>query len=490
LLLFLSSLVVIPLAILRATWKPLWFDEILTRQMCRLPSMAVVIQALFAGADGQPPAFYLVTRACVAVLGDRALALRLPGMVGMFIACVALFRMASRMATRIWGAAAVAFFLTTYINRYIVEGRPYGLMIGASAMALLCWLEYAQSERRLWVLGLFFSLGLAVSFHYYGFLLAIPLGVAECVRTWENRRVDPWVWSALSLGVLPLPFHYEVVRYSLKHYSSGAWNSPDQTSLLATYQGLILKGVWAGLFLVLALAIGALIPAETRSKQDSTTAPRASEVALWIAVLALPLAGFVLAVAVTGMITPRYLLATNLGMAVILAALGNKLSRRSALTGTIMLVLLGGQFLLRLGTDVRISSPTRPGRRTFSALSLAQRDDLPLVVAEATTFLDWYNAAPPRVPPRVLLTDDAAELKFTGMNSFSVQMPAGVAFFGWPVYAWKDFTAAHRSFLVVWTKSLPGWILQKAREDGGNARLLQTDGSYALYLVELPVAGR
>jgi hypothetical protein len=448
-----------------------------------------------------------LTRALVAIGGDNALALRLPGLFGVWLAGVALFRIVSRFTSPVWGAAAVAFLLRTLAYDYTVEARPYGWVLGCSAVALLCWQEYAEigasddpAQKRPvrwpWALGLFFSLGLVVTCHYYGFLIAIPLGVAEGVRTWENRRVDWLVWSALVLAVLPLPLHIGLVRHTLVHYTIGQGYSQDESTLGDLYNDLLGRpGMQACLFLAVLAALVSWLAAAPKPEENSTPVPRLSQAALWIFVLALPIAGRTLAVTVTGAIVHRYVLATTLGMAVAFAVLGYRLCRRFALAGAILVGVLGWGFLLQSQSNMRGARRFRPGQRKFPDIAFASRDGLPLVMNEPLPFLDWENAAP-RVPPRVFLA--RAELgESRDPPPLEPILLTGAPFFGWHVQTWKEFTAAQRAFLVVsklptassgrWSSNpVKGWTIQKALEERGNIQMLKLEGDYTLYLVQLP----
>ncbi len=486
LLFFLFSTALLPAAALRAAWQPLWFDEIVTRFVALLPSFSEVVRALSAGTDQQPPLFYVLTRAACAVGGDHALALRIPGIVGFWVACLALFRMASRLTSPAWGAVAVAFFLTSGAEPYLVEARPYGLLLGFSAAALLCWQEYSRNRTWPWAFGLLLTLSLTVTVHYYGFLLAIPIGVAECLRNWENRRVDPWTWGALILGVAPLPFHYGLVRDSMKLMSGAPWNGVDKLTLSALYSELAEKGALAGVFLILAVSASLFLRTKDDRKPENTGSrwPSCPESALWVVLVALPLAGLAIAFLATRRISPRYVISSILGMSVAFAVIGHKLSRGSVLAGTLLVTLLGGQSLHESVQQLRRASQARPQRRSFPALAFANRDGLPLVVGDLFLFADWYNAAPPRVPPRLFLVDTEAEMAHIQTDSASVHMPISAPFVGWPVSTWKDFTSTHRSFLLV--SQLQGWVLAKAIDEGGKCQVLQVEDPLTLYLIELP----
>ena len=82
--------------------RRLWFDEVYTDYMCRLPDLAAVWSALKEGADFNPPLFYIATRASLSALGGGLLGIRLPAVVGFLVMCSACsgsFRVGVRPAT-------------------------------------------------------------------------------------------------------------------------------------------------------------------------------------------------------------------------------------------------------------------------------------------------------------------------------------------------------------------------------------------------------
>ena len=59
---------------LRAAHMPLWFDEILTILIARLPRVSDILAACADNADGTPPGFYLTVRAMLRLGWNDSLA--------------------------------------------------------------------------------------------------------------------------------------------------------------------------------------------------------------------------------------------------------------------------------------------------------------------------------------------------------------------------------------------------------------------------------
>src|SRR2546423_1881700 len=76
------SIVFVGFTALRALAKPLWYDELFTYYMSRLPGIKSMWSAVKEGADLNPPLLYLATSAAQRVFGDGLIATRLPAILG------------------------------------------------------------------------------------------------------------------------------------------------------------------------------------------------------------------------------------------------------------------------------------------------------------------------------------------------------------------------------------------------------------------------
>jgi hypothetical protein len=166
-----------------ASRKPMWNDELFTYFIAQAPTISGIWSALLTGADQNPFPFYVLTRGSLALFGVREWSLRLPEMVGVWIAGVCLFHIVARRSSSMYGFVAMICLFVTGANVYSYEARPYGLALACGALAWLCWQLTAEGRSRPWSLvGLWGSLSAAVCCHYYAVFVFVPLVVGEVVR--------------------------------------------------------------------------------------------------------------------------------------------------------------------------------------------------------------------------------------------------------------------------------------------------------------------
>src|SRR5207237_1162969 len=111
--------------------------------------------------------------------------------LGFWLMTVCIFRFVSRRCPPIYAAAAMIFPLITSAFYYACEARPYALVMGFTALALVCWQQILENERRtISLFGLWFSLSACICLHYYAILIWIPFGLAELARLRSRKRPD------------------------------------------------------------------------------------------------------------------------------------------------------------------------------------------------------------------------------------------------------------------------------------------------------------
>src|SRR6201998_1132456 len=107
---------------------------------------------------------------------------------------------------------ALAFPALTVALFYSLDGRPYGLMLGFYALAMVSWQAATrrESHRILPLITLALAGALTVNVHYFGILLFAPLCIAELFRTLQRRRLDFPLMASIAGGaasvVCILPF--------------------------------------------------------------------------------------------------------------------------------------------------------------------------------------------------------------------------------------------------------------------------------------------
>src|SRR6185369_15887893 len=128
-------------------FRPLWHDELYTYYIAKAPTLKQFFTEI-THLDLQPPLGYVLSRISLKLLGDSQLATRTPSMIAFTGASVCLYYFVRRRLGRFYGLLATLVFWTMPFSRYAVEARPYGLVIGFFALAMLGWQEVIEGSRR------------------------------------------------------------------------------------------------------------------------------------------------------------------------------------------------------------------------------------------------------------------------------------------------------------------------------------------------------
>src|SRR5204863_4147071 len=128
----------------------------------------------------------------VRVFGAGPFAMRLPSLVGFLTMQVCLFVFVRRIANARAAVVAIAFPALTSAFFFSLDGRPYGMMIGLIAVAMICWQTVTryESNRTFALIMLALAIALTINVHYFGMLLLVPLCIAELYRSMKRRRID------------------------------------------------------------------------------------------------------------------------------------------------------------------------------------------------------------------------------------------------------------------------------------------------------------
>jgi uncharacterized membrane protein len=204
-----------------ASARPLWFDELLTLTVSSQPDLHGMWSDKTRGFDSQPPLFYLLERACLALPIAKQIALRLPSILAFPLFLIFVFMYVQRRSGEIIACLCALLFLSTsWFQTYQTEARGYCLMMACIAFALVCC-QRLPSIRWTALLGI--SPMLAASSHYFAVFAAIPLGLAELVLSLTTRRIRWCVWGALACGTLPLMICWPLLRAMQTFYGPQAY---------------------------------------------------------------------------------------------------------------------------------------------------------------------------------------------------------------------------------------------------------------------------
>ena len=233
----------------------MWNDEFLSFYSDSLPTLRQVLHVQqYTPISLDPPTYHLLSHLSMQLVGAGPMALRLPALAGFLLCQLCLFLLVRKIAGNRAALFGMALPVLTASFRFSVEGRPYAWLLGLYALALLCWyqaalLPSATSLRRRWLplLGLFASIALAITSHYFGVLILVPILLGEFVRTLRRQAIDWPVCATLLAGcasvLLILPFqkglapyrlHYYITSVSLQPFPAATATSSCRTTASAT----------------------------------------------------------------------------------------------------------------------------------------------------------------------------------------------------------------------------------------------------------------
>jgi 4-amino-4-deoxy-L-arabinose transferase-like glycosyltransferase len=476
-----------------ASRKLLWNDELYSYYIATLPTFRDVWGALSAGGEQTPPLFYAITRAFLSVFGISDLTIRLPQMLAFWVMSVCLYAFVRRRTSNLAGLIAATVPFVTYAYQYSYEARPYALVLGAAAFALLSWQSIGLGgSRRVWGTWLAVGLAATVWVHYYGLLVLAALALAEIVRSSQRRRIDLVVWGAMAASLLPVAFHIPLLRVGAASADT-FWSPPQWVNLPDFYRDLLTPAlVPLAAILVVTIAVHTWRPREEVWAADSRLPP--ADVAAALGFVLIPLLALVAAKLATGAFVNRYALAAVIGFAV-LAGFGSASAfrRRPGLRLFTLVVLLGWfglsqarEVIAPTGVWVPVSAASV--QLPVDWVAAVPDATLPVVIADAQTFTVLAHYAPIELKKRIVYAADPRRaLADLGHNSVERGMVDLVGpWFHTNVVPFDRFVAEHDRFLLYGNFVRLGflnWILPELQAQGFRVELLERAGDTMLLLL-------
>ncbi len=401
-----------------ASRKLMWNDELFTFYIARLPSLADIWSALSTGADQIPPFFHILTRTSWPLLGVNHVSVRLPGILGFWVMSLCLFRFVSKRSLALYGFAAMLFPLLTTAYDYAYEARPYGAVLGFSALALLCWQSVADGYRRkLWLAGLSVSVAAAISSHYYAVLVLFPLAVGEMVRSFSQRHLDLAVWGAFVIGVTPLLLFLPLIE-AARAYSAHFWAQPRWGSIAEFYYFLLIPAAFplAAILIFAGVYRTPSPPRFNRADHPSRPTPPVHEIAAALGFVVMPAIAVILAKLVTGGFTYRYALPSVIGVSVLLAVGAYRLfSTRGMLPVVLIIIFVASFFMLQIRSLQRIIAVSHELGSAYALIRSEPETDLSIIPSDLHTFMILAHYAPTDITSRLLyLANPDASLRYLG----------------------------------------------------------------------------
>ncbi len=475
----------------KAVAKPFWHDEIYTILVADQPTLRSIWLSGADGLDAAPPLNALATRLVHRVAGSGPIATRLPGFFGYLAASLIVFRLVCVRSNAAAGLCGVLILFFSAGRFYAFEARPYGLMLGLFAAALLAWSEAtAGIRRRAWIPVLAVLLTASLWNHYYAVLTFIPIAAGEAVRLIGRRRVDWGIAGAVGVAVLslvPLAPHLGVLGDSLGTYYHRA-SLRDIGPVIREPLDLLSTAPFALLYSAVLVAMAAGAFGLGRLDTAKVAGPRlpSHEIAAGIAGLAIPAMGLMCGVFVTGVFVPHY----GLPVVVALAAVAPVVVARATRSGAAaMLLLCGGLSTAFVLYVVRQEAPARQSVtnpvNALPSLVPALEGPQPVVIGHISCLEFWYYASPSQRQRVTCVANPAAELRFTGSDSVDRDYLVLGRWSTVNIREYAAFVAATPEFRL-YTDLRHDWLARQLTEDGARLTPRGRDEDFTIYDVSVP----
>jgi hypothetical protein len=468
----------------------LWNDELYTWYFAQLPTMRDVWDELSTGVEQLPPFFYVVTRLSLTLFGDNAVALRLPSLFGLALACACLAIVVGRRTNAWYGCVAALIPLGTGVFRYAWEARPYALLVGFAALALLSWQLHGEGVRpRLTLLGLALALAAATAVQYYGILVVLPIVAGEAVRTSVRRSVEWPMLAAFCSPLAPLALAFPLLE-GARTYQNEFWTDFNFSSAPRFYVFLLRGEIfsaermpeWLAFGFTAVVLGGALLILLRRP----VSAP--DDVAAAVGFALLPLAGVLVGELFTGAYTERYVLPAVLGPAMLIPLALNRVARgRKVAIGAAMLLVVWFVVVFQYWQR-DVSADLHRQRQLISFLeSETSPGGLPVAVGHPHDYLELAHYAPRVLAERLIrVSDPDRALQLLGSRSSEDGMVVLSRFAPLRVVAYGHEPSRFLLLLTVRGRERDwNWIEPALRADHYRLRTIASDDADGFRLLQV-----
>ncbi|MEZ5353333.1 MAG: hypothetical protein R2762_11905 [Bryobacteraceae bacterium] len=456
-----AALLFLAATVIRAATQPFWYDELFTVHVVDISDPARIWKALTAGVDLNPPLLYAATWAGRALAGNNEVGNRLPAILGYLLFLYATGAFLARRAGPWAGLLAASLLALSEAYTYALQARSYGMLLGWSSLALLCWQSSADSppgiSRLRPLAGLSLATAAALLTHCYALVALFPIAAGEAMRTLRRRRVDLPLAASLAVAAPAILIYFPLLASSRGYQLQGPLFDPSARKLINTYAGLAAPLLWPTL-LVFALAMLARL----RRANQPALAPGVPvhESAALAALMLTPAIAYLLAVGAKGGYFTRYALGASAAMSIAAALGASRMVRRAQPALMALSLLTIGWFAVRFLHRPAVFPVAS------EAAALASADpSLPIVVSDGQTFLELnYYADPATAARLVFLTDRPAALRHMRTDCYDRIMPILTRWF--PIHGRvipaADFLSRRQRFLIYGTREREHtWLPQR-----------------------------
>ncbi|HUO60164.1 MAG TPA: glycosyltransferase family 39 protein, partial [Candidatus Acidoferrales bacterium] len=462
------SLFYVIVVVALACIKMFWFDEFITVYIAKLGSPRAVWDALYNGADPNPPLTHLLVALSIKLFGTNQLAARLPAIVAEWFGVAFLFAFLRKRVRALYAACGVLFYMATHAFTYSVEARSYAFTLCFAMASLWAWrrtVEGRRPTRAACFLALMLALG--ISSNYFAVLAFFPIAAGELTRNLLRRKLEFHVWIAMAAGAVPLFLYMPLVNHAIAIFAPHAWNKP-RTDVIELSYTQMMQDIFYPALALLALAAVVALAERFSSTRGWRLAMPAHELVAVATQMAYPVLGYAIAVARAGMISPRFVLPMCYGFAIATALAGHRLFSRWAFTSLLFLVVC-------LGYAVTRNSITGYDYQQQREALYRVRDSLPatgtIAVSDSLLALPLYYYSPPQIAKRIVFPIDFEAIRrYKKEDSPEQNLWAGRNLYPIPVLPLWQFQQQTPGYTVITTGD--NWLLSTLDEEGTPAHQL------------------
>ncbi len=301
-----------------------WMDEALAASTAQLPSSRAIINAIWHGAELEPPTYYLFLHNILTFteLIPIQLAARLPSILAGFGAGVVIFVIMRRRVGVVISLLSFGIVLSMGLFPFANQVRGYAFLTFFLALALLFWDGMEDSKHpALSGAGIFVVLTLCLSFHFYGIVEVATIAICEALWILTRKQLRSTVIVPLICLILVesawIPLARQLSTFNSSDvYSPNFYAKPTTANLFHSIEAVMFGGDFGiALILIGGLLIFAIyyahrligdsqVPNFTGTSRPTGLLSRLE--IMMIASASIPILTFIIAVVVTNAYSERY----------------------------------------------------------------------------------------------------------------------------------------------------------------------------------------
>ena len=473
---------------IRAGRVPLWYDELLTYHVSALHPFSAVWHALNEGVDGMPAGYYAVVQLARMLPLDPHIAVRLPSILGYILTLAAVFCFVNRRVPPLTAFTVILLLTLSPFRGYATEARSYPLLVGSLAVSAVFWQRIGEQRFATLLFGLFLTF--AVSLHHLAVVAISAFGIAEIVFAVMSRRIRWSAWIAMILASCPFFLGLPALLHFRSVFGQNFWSRPSLRTFGSTYGAYFGLNRWVGMALLLFcgfVVIRAILqnlrkPLEDNPADDLTT----PELVLAGGFLFYPALLTALTRVMGSGYVPRYGWPAIFGLMVLLASLlGRAVQLVAGLTAVLLFVFLFS------GVDEMVAVSKTSLTKRWSKLASASRQEpgIPVVIADAVTYLEANEYAPPELRGRLVeLAGVDMAVHFTGKDTSDRANALLARYARLRLEERASFEASHPQFILCFNLQASvaalDWLIPYLIEKNYHLMLLAyIKDDYSVYLV-------